>query len=208
MTDLLNAPIPGQSLTDEPKNYPWERPPEITDPREAIKFHVDGLTEPKAIDNIIELLQIGMPVATLAKTALTTAQMEGIHTVDVSLIIKDVIQEEIASIAEEAGIDYLMGDEPDETELKEKEEQQILALIRKRLKSVEPGSEEDDSGVEFMRQSADMLVAPDDKVEEPMDSEAPVDMTQDVMIQEDEEIPMMDAPEEEEEAPRGLMARG
>ena len=210
MTDLLNAPIPGQSLTDEPKNYPWERPTEITDPREAIKFHVDGLTEPTAIDNIIELLQIGMPVSTLAKTALTTAQMEGIHTVDVSLIIRDVIQEEIVSIAEEAGIDYLMGDEPDETELKEKEEQQVLALIRKRLKSVEPGSEEDDSGVEFMRQSADMLEAPDDMeddyVDEPMDSEAPVDMTQDVMIQEDEEMPMMDAPEEE--APRGLMARG
>ena len=210
MTDLLNAPIPGQSLTDEPKNYPWERPTEITDPREAIKFHVDGLTEPTAIDNIIELLQIGMPVSTLAKTALTTAQMEGIHTVDVSLIIRDVIQEEIVSIAEEAGIEYLMGDEPDETELKEKEEQQILALIRKRLKSIEPGSEEDDSGVELMRQSADMLEAPDDMeddyVDEPMDSEAPVDMTQDVMIQEDEEMPMMDAPEEE--APRGLMARG
>ena len=206
MTDLLNAPIPGQSLTDEPKNYPWERPAEITDPREAIKFHIDGLTEPKAIDNIIELLQIGMPVATLAKTALTTAQMEGIHTVDVSLIIRDVIQEEIVSIAEEAGIEYLMGDEPDETELKEKEEQQILALIRKRLKSIEPGSEEDDSGVELMRQSADMLEAPDD-MGESMDSEAPVDMAQDVMIQEDEEMPMMDALEEEE-APRGLMARG
>ena len=206
MTDLLNAPIPGQSLTDEPKNYPWERPAEITDPREAIKFHVDGLTEPKAIDNIIELLQIGMPVATLAKTALTTAQMEGIHTVDVSLIIRDVIQEEIVSIAEEAGIDYLMGDEPDETELKEKEEQQVLALIRKRLKSVKPGSEEDDSGVELMRQSADMLEAPDD-MGESMDSEAPVDMAPDVLLQDDEEMPMMDALEEEE-APRGLMARG
>ena len=34
--ELLKAPIPGQSLTDEPKNYPWENPPEITDPEEAI----------------------------------------------------------------------------------------------------------------------------------------------------------------------------
>ena len=33
--ELLKAPIPGQSLTDEPKNYPWENPPEITDPEEG-----------------------------------------------------------------------------------------------------------------------------------------------------------------------------
>ena len=33
--ELLNAPIPGQSLTDEPKNYPWENPPEIVDADEG-----------------------------------------------------------------------------------------------------------------------------------------------------------------------------
>jgi len=43
MADVFSAPIPGQSLTDTPKNYPWERPAEITDPREAIKFHLDGI---------------------------------------------------------------------------------------------------------------------------------------------------------------------
>ena len=28
---MFDAPIPGQSLTTEPKNYPWERPPEMSD---------------------------------------------------------------------------------------------------------------------------------------------------------------------------------
>ena len=32
---LLQAPVPGQSLTDEPKNFPWERPADITDQNEA-----------------------------------------------------------------------------------------------------------------------------------------------------------------------------
>ena len=190
MADVFSAPIPGQSLTDEPKNYPWERPPEIVDPREAIKFHIDGINKPEALDNIIEMLQIGVPVKALAETAMTTAQMEGIHSVDVSLIIKDVVKEELISIAEEAGIDYVTGDEPSEIDIKEKEEQQVLALLRKKIGA----ADEMDAGVEMMQQTADMMEEPEDE-----DIEA-------------EAEPMTEMQEEEEQTmpqePRGLMAKG
>ena len=189
MSQLLNAPIAGQSLTDTPKNYPWERPAEISDPREAIKFHMEGLSSPESLDNIVELIQVGVPLRALSKTVLTTAQMEGIHSVDVSLIIGDVIYEELVSIAEEAGLDYTTGDEPSEREMQEKEDKQVLALLRKKLDAVEPGSEADDAGVETMRQVEDMLSEPQDEEQ-----------------QDTEEMPMMEAPVEE--APRGLMARG
>jgi len=190
MADVFSAPIPGQSLTDEPKNYPWERPPEIVDPREAIKFHLDGINKPEALDNIIEMLQIGIPVNALSKTALTTAQMEGIHSVDVSLIIGDVIKEELISIAEEAGIDYVTGDEPSEADIKEKEEQEVLALLRKKIDE----ADEMDAGVEMMQQTADMMA----DEEEDIEAEA-------------EPMMMMDQEEQEEtmpQEPRGLMAKG
>lgn len=186
MSELLNAPIAGQSLTDTPKNYPWERPAEISDPREAIKFHMDGLSSPESLDNILELIQMGVPLRALAKTALTTAQMEGIHSVDVSLIIGDVVFEELVSIAEEAGIDYKTGDEPSEIEAKEKEDELVLAMLRKKLDALDPESE--DTGEEMMRQVETMMA-------EPQEEE-----------QDTEEMPMMEAPVEE--APRGLMARG
>ena len=190
MADLLNAPIPGQSLTDTPKNYPWERPPEIVDPREAIKFHLDGLTSPEALDNIVEMLQLGVPVNAITQTALTTAQMEGIHSVDVSLIIGKVINEELISIAEEAGVDYKMGDEPDEAEVQRKEEQETVALLRRKLDA----TKEEDAGTELMRQTADMM-----EQEEPIEGPAP-------------EMMDLEAPQEEQEMPqmqqRGLMARG
>ncbi len=194
MSELLNAPIAGQSLTDTPKNYPWERPAEIADPREAIKFHMDGLSSPESLDNIVELIQMGVPLRALAKTALTTAQMEGIHSVDVSLIIGDVVFEELVSIAEEAGLDYKTGDEPSEFEAKEKEDELVLAMLRKKLDALDPESE--DTGEEFMRQTADLM-------------ENPVMSPDDMDVQEEEE-PMMEAPLEEmqQEAPRGLMARG
>ena len=188
MADVFSAPIPGQSLTDTPKNYPWERPAEITDPREAIKFHIDGINRPEALDNIIEMLQLGVPVNALSKTALTTAQMEGIHSVDVSLIIGDVIKEELISIAEEAGIDYTTGDEPSEADIKEREEEQVLALLRKKIGA----ADEMDAGVEMMQQTADMMADEEEDIEaeaEPM-----------MMDQEQEET----MPQE----PRGLMAKG
>ena len=190
MADVFSAPIPGQSLTDTPKNYPWERPPEITDPREAIKFHLDGINRPEALDNIIEMLQLGIPVNALSKTALTTAQMEGIHSVDVSLIIRDVIKEEFISIAEEAGIDYVTGDEPSKIDTKEKEEQEVLTLLRKKIDE----ADEMDAGVEMMQQTADMM---ETESEEDIEAEAQEPM----MMEEQEEETM---PQE----PRGLMAKG
>ena len=194
MADVFSAPIPGQSLTNEPKNFPWERPPEINDPREAIKFHIDGINQPEALDNIIEMLQIGVPLNALAETALTTAQMEGIHSVDVSLIIKDVIKEEFISIAEEAGIDYITGDEPSEADIKEKEERQVLALLRKKIGA----ADEMDAGVEMMQQTADMMEEPEEEdIEEAVEAEEPMSM-----MQEQEEEQTM--PQE----PRGLMAKG
>ena len=34
--DAFSAPIPGQSLTDEPGNYPWEHAPKNTDPETIV----------------------------------------------------------------------------------------------------------------------------------------------------------------------------
>jgi len=184
---LFTAPIPGQSLTDTPKNYPWERPAEISSPREAVKYHVEGINSPEAIDNILQLMQLGVPVKPLAETILTQAQMEGIHTVDVSLVIKDVITEELVTIAEEAGLDYKMGDEPSEIERKETEDEVIAAMVRKQIDAMS-NTEEDDAGVELMRQTADAL-----------------ESSQPEMPQEEEQ--MMPEPQEQPVA-RGLMARG
>ena len=200
MADVFSAPIPGQSLTDEPRNAPWERPAEISDPREAIKFHIDGLNKPETIDNVLELIQIGVPLRALSETMLTTAQMEGIHSVDVSLIIRDVVYEELITIAEEAGLDYLSGEEPDQEVIKQKNDRHILNALRKKLDAIEPGSEEDDAGVELMRQTEQAMQGGESDTDE-------------TMMHEGKESPEVETMEEQvevqqQEQPRGLMARG
>lgn len=102
----LRAPIPGQSLTDTPKNYPWERPPETADPNEAIMMHIDKLSQPDVIDDLLYALEFGLPVKTITDSIMTAAVGSGWHSIDVGLIIKPVVFEYIVSIAKEAGVSY------------------------------------------------------------------------------------------------------
>jgi len=41
--DFLQAPVPGQSLTATPKQYKWERPPQMDNPEDAVKYYIDKL---------------------------------------------------------------------------------------------------------------------------------------------------------------------
>ena len=132
--ELLKAPIPGQSLTDEPKNYPWENPPEITDPEEAIAMHMSKFNDPEVIDNMLDLLDVGFPVRAMAESILTASVGAGWHSIDVSLIVAPFIHEHIISMANEAGISYVEGFEKDEEAAQEKERQFILAKATKMLK--------------------------------------------------------------------------
>jgi len=43
----FDAPVPGQGLTDDPGNYPWEHPPQYTDTSEAADFVWDRLHRPE-----------------------------------------------------------------------------------------------------------------------------------------------------------------
>ena len=192
--ELLKAPIPGQSLTDEPKNYPWENPPEITDPEEAIAMHMSKFNDPEVLDNMLDLLDVGFPVRALAESILTTSVAAGWHSIDVSLIIAPFIHEHIISMANEAGISYVEGFEKDEEAAQEKERQFILAKAREMLKSTP--KEERDAGYDMAMESLGILDKPESEYDS-MQEEAPV--MDDSMIETEEEPQQMQ---------RGLMARG
>ncbi len=192
--ELLKAPIPGQSLTDEPKNYPWENPPEITDPEEAIAMHMSKFNDPEVIDNMLDLLDVGFPVRALAESILTASVAAGWHSIDVSLIVAPFIHEHIISMANEAGISYVEGFEKDEEAAQEKERQFILAKAREMLKSTP--KEERDAGYDMAMKSLGILDKPESEYDS-MQEEAPV--MDDSMIETEEEPQQMQ---------RGLMARG
>ena len=192
--ELLKAPIPGQSLTDEPKNYAWENPPEITDPEEAIAMHMSKFNDPEVIDNMLDLLDVGFPVRAMAESILTASVAAGWHSIDVSLIVAPFIHEHIISMANEAGVSYVEGFEKDEEAAQEKERQFILAKATQMLEKTPKGKQ--DAGYDMAMESLGILDKP----------EADYDTMK-------EETPEMDASlmeteEEPQQMQRGLMTRG
>lgn len=106
---MFNAPIPGESLTTEPKSMPYERPPEIADPIEALDKHIESLSREEAMEDALFFLEMGVPLTNLTEGILRSAVMEGIHNVDVSLIIAPVVHEFIRKHAIAADIDFTEG---------------------------------------------------------------------------------------------------
>lgn len=192
--ELLKAPIPGQSLTDEPKNYPWENPPEITDPEEAIAMHMSKFNNPEVIDNMLDLLDIGFPVRALAESILTASVAAGWHSIDVSLIVAPFMHEHIISMANEAGVSYVEGFEKDEEAAQEKERQLILAKANKMLKSTPEG--EQDAGYEMAMESLGILDKPEAEYQTIQEETPEMDAS------------IMETEEEPQQMQSGLMARG
>ena len=61
----FDAPIPGQSLTDTPGNYPWEHPAQYTDPEEATEYIWDRLHADDFAEQVVAMLDAKIPVEAL-----------------------------------------------------------------------------------------------------------------------------------------------
>lgn len=190
----MDGPIPGQSLTKTPRNALYERPPEITDPNDAVIWHMEKLSDPKRLDNLLFTLEYGLPVKHATQAALTIAVAKGIHNLDVSLIIAPVIHKFIASTAEEAGVEYL--DDFKNTETTEKEEKDKVGILLDKALSETP-IEERDEGYEMLGEFAEAV--PDIDVAQETEGEISPDVS-DVADALTEEAPKSKS--------RGLMARG
>ena len=190
---LLQAAIPGQSLTDEPKNFPWERAAEYSDPTEAARYELKKLNEPKTIDSVLSLLQVGFPIMSLAETIKTNSQAAGLYNPDIGLLITPIITQQLVSTAEDAGLDYVMGDEVDEEEMSDKEDERVDAMLRNKITKLltkDPKDEILSDALDFLKDEPSSDIA--DNIEE----------TEMVDAQEVVEIE-----EPKEEKPMGLMNR-
>jgi len=106
---MFSTPIPGQSLTREPRAYAWEDPPKYSKPEDALMWHMDRLEEPERTKAVLTLLELGLDVVTLTEGILRGGVVQGIHNIDVSLIIAPIIHEYITGTANAVGIDFKEG---------------------------------------------------------------------------------------------------
>lgn len=106
---LTDRPIPGESLTLEPKNIEYERPPQTVDVKEALPMHIENLNRREGMEDIIFFMKNGVPLKTMVEGVLRSAVLEGIHSIDISLMIAPHIHEYIKGQLDALRVDYEEG---------------------------------------------------------------------------------------------------
>ena len=105
--DPFDAPVPGQSLTDEPGNYPWEHPPQFSDPEEVLDILFDKLGEPEVVEQVIAMLDSGVPVEAIVRVMTFSGFMNGKFNPDVGFLIIQPLMNMVSAIGIRAGISKL-----------------------------------------------------------------------------------------------------
>jgi len=103
----FDAPIPGQSLTDTPGNAPWEHPPQYTDPEEILDGLYDKITNGEFTEQLIAMLDAGVPVEAVVRIMVFSGFMQGKFTPDVGFIIVEPLMKLVAAVGIRAGISKL-----------------------------------------------------------------------------------------------------
>ena len=145
---MIDAPIAGQSLTAELGSRPWQQPPQYATVEEALDYYIPRILEPTLQDDLMNVIELGIPLTTIADTLQTGGAMEGKHTLDVGLLIIPVLIETLAYLAEEQGIDYVMGTDIEEDD-KPSSSAVALAIKKIKAKNNEPVEEEPEEQMEM-----------------------------------------------------------
>jgi hypothetical protein len=126
-TNMFDAPIPGQSLTDEPGNYPWEHPPQTASIEEATDAVYESIMKEENMARMFTLLRMGIPIEALVKVITFSGFLEGKWTVDVAKLLEPIVAMMIAGEAALAEIPAKvnMGDAEDENFFKDMAERKL-----------------------------------------------------------------------------------
>lgn len=190
MVNLIQGPVPGQSLTDTPRNSPWERPAEFDTVEDVVKLYIKKLADQEVLDDIAVTFELGADLKTLTETIMLTGSMKGVHTVETGMLAGPVIASFIKMAMQEYGIDTPETAVSFEEAATEKEKARIMRLTEAAIeKSRKGGSDESDPGVQLLQE-----MTGSDTTEAPVSEEAPMEPEQ-------EEMPMP-------AQGSGLMSRG
>jgi len=100
----FDAPVPGQSLTDKPGSAAWEHPPQYTNTAETADFIWNQLSPPEFSEQVIGMLDAGIPVEAIARVILFGGFTDGKWTPDDAFIIAEPVMKMIATVGFLGGV--------------------------------------------------------------------------------------------------------
>ena len=138
---LFEAPVAGQSLTNDPSNpYPWEKAPEITSVKTATEKIFFDLLKDENLTTVATLMSQKTPVVDIANLLLTAGFQKGKWNPDMMLSLLEPTMYMLMAIAEKAGIDPVLTRDDADVIIEDDEDQSLQDLqnSRQQVRNVIP----------------------------------------------------------------------
>ena len=100
----FNGPIPGESLTADTRNYPWHRPPEITDFNEGVTRLIQDMDDEREMQLIYSLLELEVPVAIITSNILMRKIGRGVIPIDLGILMAGPVARYVEILAKDNGL--------------------------------------------------------------------------------------------------------
>jgi hypothetical protein len=106
---IADAPIPGENYLSDTRNYPWHRPPEITDYDVAVDYLIDRLAEPEQTELIYSLIELKQPLTGIVAGLMMQSIGRGKIAIDLAILIAGPVYRYLQIIADQNGLTYESG---------------------------------------------------------------------------------------------------
>lgn len=107
---MFNAPIPGENLTSNTKNYPWHKPPQYSDFDDAFEYLADDIfADKEKMASIITLVSSGISAVALVQMLLINKVSTGRISPDMSLLIAGPFYKVLVRLLDAMGVEYMTG---------------------------------------------------------------------------------------------------
>lgn len=150
----FDSPVPGQSLTDTPKNYKWENPARFAKLEDSSLHIWRELNKKDTLKRVIVLLEAGVSVEAVTRVIVFSGFIEGAFNVDSALLLTPIVQKMIFTIGKAAGVSNIKLTNPkkNETEAMIKQLYQSRGYVpsKKTMKKAKKAAEEKPKGLMAM----------------------------------------------------------
>ena len=141
----MEGPIPGESLTKEPRAAQYERPPKFAKPEEAFEAYLDKFDNPDNREGLMLILEQGMPLSSIVTVMTREAVRAGIHSIDTAVILRPMVHEYLRAMAKSAGVKVVedVTELNKEEQLSKKERALIAAKVEEQMNVTEEPEPDD-----------------------------------------------------------------
>ena len=164
----FDRPIPGMGMTHELGARPWQTPPTYTTIDEAADYYIEKMSSPEFKNKLLDVMAMNVPLTTVANTMQLSSVMEGLHTVDVGMMMIPILVEVMALIGDSADVDYVTG-----MDAKKEARPSMINKIIEDMKSEIGDVEDMDEGMEMQQPQEEVEAMPTEETQEEMPMEQP-----------------------------------